>query len=61
MGLTKGDKAFWRSIPFVILIVVFAMAVLFLPLIETDICTASGECSDTKILKSVYEIFFLGE
>lgn len=29
---------------------------MFLPLIETDICTVEGECADTKILKSYYEI-----
>ncbi len=60
LGLTKGDRAFWQSIPFVIIVVVFILAILFLPLIETDICTSSGACSDTKILKSVYEIYFLG-
>jgi hypothetical protein len=56
LGLTKSDRSFWTSIPFVILVVVAFMAIMFLPLIETDICTTSGECSDTKILKSLYEI-----
>jgi len=56
LGLTRSDKSFWTSIPFVILAVVFFIAIMFLPLFETEICTASGECSDTKILKSLYEI-----
>lgn len=56
MGFTKRDSSFWRAV--IVAVVIFAVfvAVMFLPLIETDICTSQGECADTKILKSYFEI-----
>jgi len=57
LGLTGSDRSFWTSIPFVVIIVAFILAIILLPLVEIEICDVDGNCSQTKILASVFEIF----